>query len=77
MPPVWLNDSLEDLRRILAAYKTVAVVGLSANWHRPSFFAAKYLQQKGFRVVPVNPAYTLMVPEHLAVIQITKPRAKA
>lgn len=58
MPPVWLNDSLEDLRRILAAYKTVAVVGLSANWHRPSFFAAKYLQQKGFRVVPVNPAYT-------------------
>ena len=33
------------------------MVGLSAEWHRPSFFAAKYLQQHGYRIVPVNPRY--------------------
>ncbi|MGB0551808.1 MAG: CoA-binding protein [Alphaproteobacteria bacterium] len=31
------------------------MVGASANWNRPSFFAMKYMQQKGFRVIPVNP----------------------
>ena len=35
----------------------MAMVGLSANWYRPSFFAAKYLQEHGFRVIPVNPRY--------------------
>jgi predicted CoA-binding protein len=45
------------LRRILADYRRVAVVGLSAKWHRPSYFAAKYLQDHGYRVIPVNPAY--------------------
>ena len=33
------------------------MVGLSANWYRPSYFAAKYLQEHGYRVIPVNPAY--------------------
>jgi predicted CoA-binding protein len=33
------------------------VVGLSAEWHRPSYFAAKYMQQHGYRIVPVNPRY--------------------
>ena len=33
------------------------MVGLSAEWHRPSYFVAKYLQQHGYRVVPVNPRY--------------------
>jgi uncharacterized protein len=32
-------------------------VGLSANWWRPSYFAAKYMQEHGYRVIPVNPAY--------------------
>ena len=50
-------DDIEGIRRILATYKTVAIVGLSANWHRPSNFAAKYLLDHGFTVIPVNPAY--------------------
>ncbi len=45
------------LRRILAQNKTIAVVGLSADWNRPSYFAAKYLLEHGFRVIPVNPRY--------------------
>ena len=48
---------ISTIRRILKENKTIAVVGLSANWYRPSFFAAKYLQDHGFRVFPVNPAY--------------------
>ncbi|MBL8834462.1 MAG: CoA-binding protein, partial [Rhodospirillales bacterium] len=32
------------------------MVGASTNWTRPSFFAMKYLQAKGYRVIPVNPA---------------------
>jgi len=50
-------DDAAGLRRILARDRTVAVVGLSASWHRPSFFAAKYLQGQGYRIVPVNPRY--------------------
>ena len=46
---------IATLRRILGASKTIAVVGLSPQWHRPSFFAAKYMQGHGYRVVPVNP----------------------
>ena len=43
------------LRRILRACRTIAVVGLSADWNRPSYFAASYLQGEGYRIVPVNP----------------------
>ena len=50
-------DDIAGLRRILAQSKTIAVVGLSANWYRPSYFAAKYLQEHGYRIVPVNPSY--------------------
>ena len=54
-----MSDStdINTLRRILRQYKTIAVVGLSANWYRPSFFAAKYMQEHGYRVIPVNPSY--------------------
>ena len=50
-------DDIASLRRILATARTVAVVGLSAEWNRPSFFAAKYMQEHGYRIVPVNPRY--------------------
>ena len=52
-----MADDISSLRRILKSCKTIAVVGLSAEWHRPSYFAAKYLQQHGYRIVPVNPKY--------------------
>ena len=45
------------LRHILDTNRTIAVVGLSAKWHRPSFFAAKYMQGHGYRIIPVNPNY--------------------
>ena len=48
---------IKDLRRILNDYKRVAIVGLSADWSRPSNFAAKYLIDHGFEVIPVNPKY--------------------
>jgi predicted CoA-binding protein len=45
------------LRQILKSAKTIAVVGLSAQWNRPSYFAAKYMQEHGYRIIPVNPRY--------------------
>lgn len=57
MDPAVTVEDAPGLMRILARDRTVAVVGLSASWHRPSFFAAKYLQSKGYRIVPVNPRY--------------------
>ena len=48
---------IEDVRRVLVENKVIAVVGLSANWWRPSFFAAKYMQDHGYRIIPVNPNY--------------------
>ena len=50
-------DDSTKLRRILRNTRTLAVVGLSANWYRPSYFAAKYMQEHGYRVIPVNPMY--------------------
>jgi predicted CoA-binding protein len=50
-------DDINTLRRILKENRTIAVVGLSAQWHRPSYFAAKYMQEHGYRVIPVNPNY--------------------
>ena len=52
-----MADDISSLRRILKDCRTIAVVGLSAEWHRPSYFAAKYMQQHGYRIVPVNPKY--------------------
>jgi uncharacterized protein len=52
-----MADDIPTLRRILRRTQTIAVVGLSADWHRPSYFAAKYMQQHGYRIVPVNPRY--------------------
>jgi predicted CoA-binding protein len=50
-------DDINTLRRILKENHVIAVVGLSADWYRPSYFAAKYMQEHGYRVIPVNPRY--------------------
>ena len=51
--PIPYSDGF--LRRILQSVKIIALVGASSNWNRPSYFVMKYLQNKGYRVVPVNP----------------------
>ncbi len=51
------DSDIKTLRRILLEYKRVAMVGLSEDWSRPSNFAAKYLLDHGFDVIPVNPKY--------------------
>ncbi|HSW83659.1 MAG TPA: CoA-binding protein, partial [Usitatibacter sp.] len=56
-------DDSDKIRRILRTSKTLAVVGLSAQWHRPSFFAARYMQEHGYRVIPVNPGYDTIMGE--------------
>ncbi len=58
-PLVYLthHDSYPDarIRAILRQVRTMAMVGASTVWRRPSAYAMKYLQKKGFRVIPVNP----------------------
>lgn len=49
--------SNQRIRDILESAETIAMVGLSGNWSRPSYFAAKYLIEKGYTVIPVNPNY--------------------
>ncbi|MCB1741160.1 MAG: CoA-binding protein [Gammaproteobacteria bacterium] len=55
--PSYLTDDIPGIRKVLSQSKTIAVVGLSASWHRPSYFAAKYMKDHGYRVIPVNPRY--------------------
>ncbi len=57
-----MTDS-NQLRKILQENKTLAVVGLSANDMRPSYFAAKYMQDHGYRIIPVNPRYNEILGE--------------
>lgn len=51
------HDSYDDvyIRGILNTVKTIAVVGVSANTSRPSYFVFKYLSERGYRMIPVNP----------------------
>ncbi|HVC51969.1 MAG TPA: O-acetylhomoserine aminocarboxypropyltransferase [Stellaceae bacterium] len=53
LEPIPYPDS--QIRSILERVKTIAMVGASTNWNRPSYFVMKYLQGKGYRVIPVNP----------------------
>lgn len=49
------NPGDSQIREILAAYRRIAVVGLSADPSRPSYGVAKYLQDKGYEIIPINP----------------------
>ena len=51
-----LVDDVAGLRRVLRSNHVIAVVGLSPSWNRPSYFAAKYMIEHGYEVIPVNPA---------------------
>jgi predicted CoA-binding protein len=74
-------DDINTLRRILSENRVIAVVGLSADWFRPSYFAAKYMLEHGYRVIPVNPKYSDIlgqrcykslqdVPEKIGIVDI-------
>lgn len=56
-----MSDTLhyddKTIEAILRKVKTIAAVGLSANTMRPSYFASLYMQNKGYRVIPINPRY--------------------
>jgi len=52
-----MPDDASLIQQCLAAAKTIAIVGLSVNAARPSFGVARYLQQCGYRIIPINPAY--------------------
>lgn len=43
------------IKRVLDRVRTIAVVGVSAEWKRPSYYVMKYLQTRGYRMIPVNP----------------------
>jgi O-acetylhomoserine (thiol)-lyase len=51
--PIPYTDA--KIRNILSTVRTIAMAGASSNWNRPSYFVMKYLQGKGYRVIPVNP----------------------
>src|SRR5438132_14127063 len=53
LDPIPYSDA--KIRAILERVRTIAMVGASSNWNRPSYFVMKYLQGKGYRVIPVNP----------------------
>jgi predicted CoA-binding protein len=52
-----VEPDINTLRRILKTSRVIAVVGLSADWFRPSYFVAKYMMEHGYRIIPVNPRY--------------------
>ena len=58
-----MKQNIPALRRILRERRSIAVVGLSDNWYRPSFFAAKYMRDHGYRIIPVNPQHRQILGE--------------
>ena len=56
MDEMLLSAAPEEIGEILRKYRTIAVVGLSADVSRPSYQVARYLQNHGYRIVPVNPS---------------------
>lgn len=57
------GGEMEEIERILRDFKVVAVVGLSPNPQRPSHWVARYLKEKGYKIVPVNPMATEILEE--------------
>ena len=53
LDPIPYSDA--QICAVLERVRTIAMVGASSNWNRPSYFVMKYLQGKGYRVIPVNP----------------------
>ena len=51
------STDIPTLRRLLDDSRSIAVVGISAEWHRPSYFVGKYLLEHGYTMIPVNPKY--------------------
>lgn len=51
-------SDIPTLRRLLHDCRRIAIVGISAEWHRPSFFVGKYLLEHGYTMIPVNPKYS-------------------
>ena len=47
----------DPIRDMFIQYKTIAVVGLSAKLDRPSYRVSKFLQEQGYRIIPVTPTY--------------------
>jgi predicted CoA-binding protein len=81
-------SDIQTLRRVLRESRTIAVVGLSADWFRPSYFAAKYMQEHGYRIVPVNPKYAEIlgekcypdlasIPEQVDIVDVFRKSADA
>ncbi|MFH2035491.1 MAG: CoA-binding protein [Candidatus Zixiibacteriota bacterium] len=59
----WKNPSPEKITELFRKSKTIAVVGLSAKPERPSHGVSKYLQDHGYKIVPVNPNETEILGE--------------
>ena len=88
LDPIPYSDA--QLRAILERVRTIAMVGASSNWNRPSYFVMKYLQGKGYRVIPVNPGiagqellgetvYATLrdIPEPVDMVDVFRPAAEA
>lgn len=58
-----VEENSSAIRQVLERTRTIAVVGLSDDWSRPSNFAAKYMQEHGYTIVPINPKYEIVLGE--------------
>lgn len=63
MPDMFSNPSSDEIRDLLKAVKSIAVVGLSDNPDRPSYRVARAMQGLGYRIIPVRPAQTEVLGE--------------
>jgi len=62
-PEQYENPPDDRIREIFRVYRNIAVVGLSSDESRPSFGVSRYLQRRGFKIIPVNPKETEILGE--------------